>query len=463
MLKPQLDQAMRAVTQAALPHSSAPPTRAAGTTLSHGSMTAHAQPASQSTKSAVGVVHNVVNLPDLERLLTSASKTCAVIFFTSSTCAPCKIAYPAFDALAEEAGSAGTLIKVDLNVALSIGKKYNVRATPTFMTFLHGEKENEWAGADPSKLLGNVRLLLQMAQHPHKHLNLPVLQSTSQKPVTFINLPPLDKLVAKMNPDIRNDPALLSLKAFVTIRSSEGVKEATLPDMMALTAFLQTSTSTLSPSSLFPVIDLLRVALVDPRFSGYIAEEADHKTILTLLQHVNALPPTDEKSYPLRLVTLQAACNLSTTSLYPSQLAVNPSLSQELISLTTSSLLDSQPSHAPVRVAASSLAFNITVRIHKQRTTSSSDTLSEGLQVELLVSLLEAIAAEEASAAAMKGLLLAIAFLVRETEKSGEVWETAKVMDARGTMSRKGESGGQMMKGVEGLVAEVASLFDKMI
>jgi hypothetical protein len=169
---------------------------------------------------------------------------------------------------------------------------------------------------------------------------------------------------------------------------------------------------------------------------------------LTLLKTVNATSPTDDSSYPLRLVTLQAACNLFSTSLYPPHLGSNVTLTQELINLTTSSLLDKHPKHAPVRVAASSLAFNITVHVFNERTTSSATdcTLNEGMQVELLVSLLEAIGAERESSSALRGLLLAIGFLVWETSKGGEVWETAVVMDGRGSIlaKKRGELGGEL-------------------
>lgn len=61
----------------------------------------------------VGKVHNVTQLRSLETLLDSAKSSCAVIFFTSATCPPCKIVYPAYDELAAEAGKKAVLIKVN--------------------------------------------------------------------------------------------------------------------------------------------------------------------------------------------------------------------------------------------------------------------------------------------------------------------------------------------------------------
>src|SRR5205085_9818364 len=110
----------------------------------------------QSSSGQPGKVHNVTRLQQLDQLLQSAENSCAVIFFTSATCPPCKIVYPAYDELAAEAGTRAVLIKVDLNQAYDIGSKYGVRVTPTFMTFLKGEKENEWSGANEAQLRGNV-------------------------------------------------------------------------------------------------------------------------------------------------------------------------------------------------------------------------------------------------------------------------------------------------------------------
>jgi thiol-disulfide isomerase/thioredoxin len=148
-------------------------------------------------------------------------------FFTSSTCAPCKIVYPAYDELAAEAGNQAVLIKVDLNQAYDVSAKYGVRATPTFMTFLKGEKENEWSGANESQLRGNVRMLIQMAHPPHPHINLklPKLQSANLKPVTYTKMPPLDKLITKMG-DTGKLATVKDVENFIVQRETSGAREA---------------------------------------------------------------------------------------------------------------------------------------------------------------------------------------------------------------------------------------------
>jgi len=163
MLKPQLDQAMRGITQApvpppAIPRSGIRPATTANGPTTHPPLAATNGASTEMNGGEVGKVHNVTQLRDLERLLQSAKRSCAVIFFTSATCPPCKIVYPAYDELAAEAGKKAVLIKIDTSQAYEIGSKYQVRATPTFMSFLRGEKENEWVGANSNELrLVNLR------------------------------------------------------------------------------------------------------------------------------------------------------------------------------------------------------------------------------------------------------------------------------------------------------------------
>lgn len=157
MLKPQLDQAMRGITQAPVAPAATPNPGIQRSNNANGSSAPsrlrETNGARKETNGVeVGNVHNVTQLRDLQRLLVSAKNSCAVIFFTSATCPPCKIVYPTYDELAAEAGKKAVLIKVDISRAHEIGSKYQVRATPTFMSFLRGEKENEWVGANPSEL-----------------------------------------------------------------------------------------------------------------------------------------------------------------------------------------------------------------------------------------------------------------------------------------------------------------------
>ncbi|MCJ1309730.1 hypothetical protein MMC25_003391 [Agyrium rufum] len=451
MLRPQLDRAMRDITQAPVPG----PAAAAPKSSSSNGMHAQARSSAASTRNGingvnstrsnvtheieVGKVHNITSLVALDKLLAQASQSCAVIFFTSSTCAPCKMCYPAYDQLAAEAGNKAILIKVDLNHSTEIRNCYPVRGTPTFMTFLRGEKQDEWSGANPARLLGDVRLLVEMAHppHPHRNLRLDTLQRPQLRFVTYTKVPPIEKLIAKLGPS-GSDPSVIALKDFINARTKEEAASAPLPSLSAIGAVIRSSLKSLPPTTLFPLIDLFRLALIDPRVSGFFAEESQHETIFAVLTHILDLSAKDECPYSLRIVTLQMCCNLFTSSLYPPQLVGDPALASPVISLVSSSLLDAE--HAPVRVSAASLAFNLAAMNHRSRLEDKGEVLDEGLQVELVAGLLEAMGRDgEDSKEALKGMVLALGLLAYECPKDGEVKDLLSAMDAKGVLKGKKE------------------------
>ncbi|EUC32499.1 hypothetical protein COCCADRAFT_98483 [Bipolaris zeicola 26-R-13] len=467
MLKPQIDAAMRPIVQAPTPHagqvqpSSASASNGIANGASSGSMT--------ELEMNTGKVNNVTSLRDVDRLLGLAKDRCAIIFFTSSTCAPCKIMYQPYDQLAAEAGMKCVFIKIDFSHAdSSISTRYpNVRATPTFITYLKGEQRDEWSGADPRQLRSNIEMLLNSAFPPHPHLDksTPLLMRQNQRPIRFTKVPPLEKLVAKMG-DAGNDPAVSSIVAFIQAREKSGAIEAPLTELPKFADFLRKITSVLPTELLFTALDLLRIALTDARVAGFFAEE--HKgatgtpaTVHHLLDHVDKLG--DSAPYPLRLTTLHLACNLFSSQLFVPHLLSQP-LSSNLISILTTALLDEK--YPALKASALNLAMNITSSNHQVRMKKYSANpshslpgeteLEESEQVELLASLLENISTEEEWNDNKKMSVISVGWLVYGADMNGELRDLWRVMDAAGTM------GNVQAKDAEDrlLVKEVKSLLE---
>ena len=309
------------------------------------------------------------------------------------------------------------------------------------MTFLHGEKVEEWSGADPGKLAANVKLLVQMAWPPHPHLGLRLrtLGRPHKKFVVYSKMPPLEKLVAKLGASVREDANILALKQCIEKCEGETAQNNPLPDLAAIGAFISTQLHELQAAELFPLIDLMRLALVDPRVSGFFAEEDSHKTLLSILNHVLSL---DTKCpHSLRIVTVQLACNLFSSKLFPRQLVSDETLARPLVNLITASLLDAE--HAPVRVCAASLAFNLVAvnhahQIERRDGSEQGDLLEEGLQLELVASLVEAVGREgEDSKEGIRGMLLSLGLLVFGSMEKGEVWDLVRVLDAKDVVKRR--------------------------
>lgn len=375
----------------------------------------------------------VKNLQELDSLLDQAKSSCAVVFFTSATCPPCKAAYPLYDQLAAEVGERGYLIKVDIGHAFDVGQRYSVRATPTFTTFLKGQQENTWTGANPAQLRGNIELLVQMAwpTHPHRSLNLPTFSGPPPKPVLYSKVPPVPKLLAKMGTASQN-PAVADLTRFIESRDKDGPASATLPDVKAVASFIQESVETLPIEVLFSVVDLFRCALADARMSGFFAEEAEHKTVASILTKVNE---STSCPYALRLVTLQMACNLFSSHLYADEILSKEGQRRQIIELISSSFLDD--AHSNTRVSAASLMFNVTLANEQVRRGGHGHPLPEDDQVELAASVLEAIGQEDSSPEALHGMLAALGHLVYETPLDSELADLLRALDAESTVTAK--------------------------
>ncbi|KAI7305993.1 DUF862-domain-containing protein, partial [Hortaea werneckii] len=164
MLKPQIDASMRTMTQAPVSAENIPATNGTANN-SMPKETPIKNGASPEKTTRFGQVVNLTDVASLDKKLQEASDTASTIFFTSSTCAPCKLAYPTYDQLAEEYSNA-LFVKVDINAARDIAAKYQIRATPTFMSFSKGSKVDEWTGADPTTLKTNVERTIQQTFPP---------------------------------------------------------------------------------------------------------------------------------------------------------------------------------------------------------------------------------------------------------------------------------------------------------
>lgn len=435
MMKPQIEAALKGVTQGSGIGS--------GAGLGQPMPAGRPEPATAKPPALAGSVRNVTSLAQLENELIAASNSCAVIFFTSSTCAPCRIVYPTYDELAEEVGEKGRLIKVDISTAYDVSMKYNVRATPTFMTFLRGEKQDEWSGASPAQLKGNVRMLLEQAHptHPHRNLRLPSLQRTITNFVMYKKIPPLDKLVQRL-PEVFKDAASVApvidfvKQRHAAVAGNVPTADIRVPDLHAFATTLQSTYVSLPSESHFAVVDLVRILLLDPRVSGYFAEEANHATLVTLLSPLSS-DKLSSSPYNLRIVALQLVCNLFSTPLYPDQLTSSNSVLREItLGLATNSLLDT---HSNLRVVAASFAYNLAAFNHNARFDEKPDRLAEEDQVELTASLLEAISQENASPEALHGLLFALGLLIYEAPTDGMLIDLCRAMGVRETVAAKAQ------------------------
>ena len=165
--------------------------------------TARVEPeATAPSPSVAAAVRTITSVAVLEAAIKDAP--CVAAFFTSATCAPCRVVYPHFERLAAETGARGVFIKADISMWRELGLKYEVNATPTFITWSRGQQLDRWTGGNPSELKTNIDTLIRETYpaHPHSFLPIPttlrLATRASTNPTTFSKLPPLDKLLPKL-------------------------------------------------------------------------------------------------------------------------------------------------------------------------------------------------------------------------------------------------------------------------
>ena len=346
--------------------------------------------------------------------------------------------YPVYESLAAEAGNRCTFIKIDINQAYEIAARYQIRAAPTFFTFLQGEKQDEWLGANERTLRSNVHLLLQMSKpsHLHSSLNLRALLSSAD-PVLFAKMPPLDKLVAKLGSPANAEPSVSSIKDFISSRAvAKPPQESPVPDLSRFRSFLSAAPSTISSDGLFAAYDLLRAALLDPRVSTFFIVPPASETSVRLLKHVNTLG--SNSPYNLRLVSLQMACNLfAATASARGHNLENTELASQLVQLIQDSLMETE--RTTVRAAAASLCFNIAAVNYRIRENEEREALQETTQVEMAAAILEAVKKEEENKDVVAGLVRALGLLVYMAPIDGELLDFCQALGAREIVAAKEE------------------------
>ena len=451
MLRPQLDQSMRGITQT-------PMTNPSSTVRDNFRDRPSLNATAAEKPPRYGNVVEVTDSKIFDKHLAAATDTAATVFFTSATCHPCRLAYPMYDALAAENPDC-LFVKTDIAHAHDLAVRYNIRATPTFHTYSRGTYRDEWTGADPPLLRANVNSLIRHAfpPHPHTLLGVPTLQFGSLKPMTFAKTPPLYKITRTLGPAAAEWPAMSALCFFIAARASPSspllpAPPPPLPDLSTIAEAFTTQVPTLPLSTRFAAVDLLRGALLDPRLAAFFASEPAQTTLPSLLNANPAWP------HSLRLVTLHLASNLTATPHFLTRLA--PPTASLLIRLTTSALLD--PGDPTACAAAATLAFNLATATYRfRREQAGQEALEQDLQLELVASVIEALgaiasaiadartksrphttasaagegpspvhdaAADETTAAT---LLSALGYLVYCAPMDGEVADLTRAMDAR--------------------------------
>ncbi|KAJ7254321.1 PPPDE putative peptidase domain-containing protein [Mycena haematopus] len=456
------------------------------------------------TENLASPLHPSTNSASFRALLRT--HRAVVAFFTDfQGCPPCRMVTPVFEQLAAEkgirvatGGRGAAFTKIDLRVGAggTLATEWGVRATPTFMFFLDGTKVAELKGVDTAELKTQIDLLLFQAYppHPHASLSTPAVKALSLEPILFTQVPPLDSVLTKFvslidaappSPTTTQAKEVLRVQVVPYLKArfapaADAAKSKPLPSAtpVLLTPWAAATTAligALPTEALFPLVDMWRLAALDPSAATWLAAApgAGPIGILTRTARDALSHPTQDKgtrNYVLTAVRLLA--NAFKT----------PALARVLLCGGDGAALGTLVpallhADATVRTAAASLAFNAAAGVQRARVATgaglggvnvnaSNDKANdadaaicadEEWQVELVSALVEALEREEGEDVVHR-LVAALACLVRFMPADGQLQGLLEVLGARTVVKRKLQAKTIQKKEVRRLVEEVDSL-----
>lgn len=260
------------------------------------------------------------------------------------------------------------------------------------------------------------------AAHPHAKLNLPALRGVSLNPILFNQLPKFEALSTKLLSIINslpanspNDQAVISQQMipYLQAKLATPPKPSNLDNELSnrIPEWIDTTdrlAKQIPPASLFPLVDLWRLAVLLPNVTSIISLRPS--SIPSLLKvAADSVSSADAKN--LVLTALRLACNIFANPALVRQTLSNsqPAGSIHSRDIVTKLLVHSLLSDAPnVRVAAASLAFNISAFLQtpltesfKKGKTSKDELVKDDVvddsdwEMEILSAVVEGISRED--------------------------------------------------------------------
>lgn len=101
-------------------------------------------------------IREVTSLAEWEALCEEVGDKPIVVDFFASWCGPCKIMAPVFKEMYEKHAESVVFVKVDVDVASDVARKYSVTAMPTFYVFKGGNHVDKLVGANRRELAAMI-------------------------------------------------------------------------------------------------------------------------------------------------------------------------------------------------------------------------------------------------------------------------------------------------------------------
>ncbi|CAO1617341.1 unnamed protein product [Jaminaea pallidilutea] len=423
-------------------------------------------------------LYNVTTAQQLDGLLKDWP--CSIVLFTNTqTCPPCKVIHPVFESLASEYAPKSpsdrqiAFVVVDSSPAsMSLMSSHGIRGTPTFKCFVGAAQRHQFSGADANELRTQVDLTLFeiWRAHPHSQIGSP-LQGLRKIPAEALTSPAvpnwasamriLDEAISavrvsdfKVKADLQESRKIVAKQVVPWLESGTGGRQRSALSSQAVQEWSKASgllVTTLPPAAWFPLVDMLRLAVLDQSALQILAEHGLVKSMLDKASEALRKSTSEATAPPslraTRLTTLRLLTNV-TASVSESPRTAALGSSETPTNLVVGGLLHPDKT---VRNAAASVAFNLcrwrratysqwVRRDGTSQSSGSSSFFAEDFDTELLSALLESIKEEKEMAETIHRLsaaLLSLLYLCPDVES---IHSLCEVLGAKETLQHSAQS-----------------------
>jgi len=234
-----------------------------------------------------------------------------VLDFHAAWCGPCRFVAPKYAALAERLAASGTFCKVDVDESQELARFAQIRAMPTFQVYKMGKKIFEMTGIDLEKL--EAVLVGQHAEgeascnQSHQRIvpQKAMMRFESGQAVAVVRkvLEFAEELHREEHPRCLSDADMEALRSFGA--AAETISGPVFSQGIVL---LLARCLDWPHSRLFPVVDAIRLALIDSRHAAMVAQQVDAADCILKSLRMQAM--STEAGEINHMMALRLHCNL---------------------------------------------------------------------------------------------------------------------------------------------------------